>query len=68
MEPEVKVSVLLRIPADKKLAFEDLYPWHGSLSQFFQQALEEFLKLAKDQKTPAQLTVEAVTNSYRKDW
>ena len=63
-----KIGVLIRIPIQTKLAFEDRYPWHGSLSQFFLQSLDEFLKLAQDQKTPAQLTEEAVGNVFRRDY
>lgn len=63
-----KAGVLIRIPIEQKLRFNDLYPWHGSLHQFFIQSLDEFLKLAEGQKTPAQLTQEAVTNVFRKNY
>lgn len=65
LEPTEKVGVLLKIPKQKKQDFEDLYPWHGSLSQFFLQSLDEFLELSKGQKSPAQLTTEAVKNVFR---
>lgn len=63
-----KVGVLLKVPVQAKQDFEDLYPWHGSLSQFLLQSLDEFLKLSKGQKTPAQLTSEAVTNVVREHY
>lgn len=65
MEPVPKVGVLLKVPVQVKQDFEDMYPWHGSLSQFLLQSLDEFLKLSKGQKTPAQLTHEAVNNVAR---
>lgn len=65
---EPKVQIPIRISASKKQEFEDLYPWYGSLSQFFTQALDEFLELSKGQKTPAQLTTEATRNVVRKSW
>lgn len=63
-----KTSVLVRVPSEQWNKFNDLYPWHGSMTQFFLQSLEEFLKLAEGSKTPAQLTQEAVTSVYRKDY
>lgn len=65
---EERASFLIRIPASKKQAFEDMYPWHGTLSQFFLQCLDEFLELQKGQPTPSQLTHDAVANVVRKSY
>ena len=67
-QPVEKDSFLIRIPRDQKRAFEDMYPWHGSLSQFLLQCITEFLEVSKEQKTPAQLTREAVTNVARTNY
>lgn len=63
-----KQGVLVRVPIDKHQRFNDLYPWHGSLTQFFLQALDEFLELSENQKTPSTLTQEAVASVVRKSY
>lgn len=64
-EPEGTHSVLVRVPLKQYNRFKELHPWHGMLTQFWLQALEEFLQMHENQKTPAQLTTEAVANVVR---
>ena len=63
--PVDKTGVLVRIPAPELAAFKALNPWHGGITQFFLQCLREYLALAEGQKTPAQVTTEAVKNVFR---
>lgn len=63
-----KKAILIRVPEEKILAFKELYPWHGGLTQFWLQCLDEFLHLAEGSKTPAQLTSEAVSNVFREGY
>jgi hypothetical protein len=65
---EERIPFLIRIPVSKKQQFEDLYPWHGTLSQFLLQALDEFLEIQKGQATPSKLTQDAVANVVRKSY
>jgi hypothetical protein len=64
-QPIEKSGVLVRVPQNKLEQFKELYPWHGGLTQFWLQCLDEFLKLSEGNKTPAQLTTEAVSNVFR---
>lgn len=57
--------MLVRVPQDKFDRFKELQPWHGTLTQFWLQCLDEFLELQSKQKTAAQLTREAVANVVR---
>lgn len=65
---EERIPFLIRIPASKKQQFEDQYPWHGTLSQFLLQCLDEFLELQKGQPTPSKLTHDAVRNVVSKSY
>lgn len=64
-EDKEKVPILVRVPKSMHDQFKELQPWHGTLTQFWLQALEEFLELSKGQKTPSQMTTEAVANVFR---
>jgi hypothetical protein len=64
-EDKERLPILVRAPKSKVEAFKELHPWHGALTQFWLQALDEFLELSKGQKTPSQMTTEAVRNVFR---
>lgn len=65
---EGNIPVLVRLPKSHVDRFKDLQPWHGTISNFMQQALAEFLKLSEGQKTPSDLTSEAVSNVVRRSY
>lgn len=62
---ETRQGVLVRVPSSKIEAFKALQPWHGALTQFWLQCLDEFLELQKDHPTAAELTRQAVNNVVR---
>lgn len=66
-EREVQ-AVMLRVPKEHYHRFNELYPWRGSITQFFYQCLDEFLKISADAQTPAELTSIAVNNVARREF
>lgn len=62
---EMRQGVLVRVPTSKIEAFKALQPWHGALTQFWLQCLDQFLELQKDHPTAAELTTQAVNHVVR---
>lgn len=70
-EPRVvrpTVPVLIRPPKDEVDKFKEFLPWRGDLSSFLVQCLEEFNRQTAGQKSPSQLTTEAVSNVVRQSY
>jgi hypothetical protein len=68
IEPRVvrpTVAVLIRPPKDEVDKFKEYLPWRGDISSFLVQCLEEFNRLTEGNKSPSQLTTEAVNNVVR---
>lgn len=54
----------VRIDSAKLAKFQQLFPWRGSVSQFFDQCLEEFLKEWGDRPAPHDVVATSIRAVY----
>lgn len=65
MSDSVRIQITIRVDEAELARFKALYPWHGSVNEFFSQCLTEMVKASEGQQTPAELTAHVVNHIHR---